>query len=698
MNDKRNDKTSTLVLARAVVLWIGFISACLLAPLAGGRFANGLPLDHPGDFLIAIISLMLILAGAAALQRRWVFWTLLLLALAATGLRLSSWQIQDRHGLYGQYRYQGADGRWLPVFSIYRPAPDYSKIDPVVDFTGIGVTARHRALWSDFLNETGYDFIPEQRLQRPLRVTWTGYITAQRACRIAMRSNGQATITTPSNLSANIPTPIVIQAQFADLRAPYIHLVTATDDRVVPGHWLTPDPPTANPWPNQLTQGLTWLSHGLLLLFGLLTVGAISRGPASFDWRFIGYGLLVLVPVVIGIGTWEVRVAQDPTHAILAGNDYLLYETQARNLLRHGMLHDNPYPFHRSPAMRYYLALGHLLFGEDGYGVVLWQQVLRGLTALLTLAAWRALVANAHWLWGWWIATMVLFIPKAAKFSIRYWPVTLGTFLFALAVWCLVRAEKRRQAGPWLLAAGLTCGLLALVRTNAIVLLPALPLWLLFKKYSWRQVGLTVMAIVLVLSLVPFRNRLVTGKWVMTPTQGPINIIIGNNVPATIDLPKLRITSDRSQRVFRQGLSRILDFQSNHRSTFDPFPDSENYHLQRPLLAVFFAYLRQRPGHFAGQLLSKARQFFLPLRHDRFISVITIAGLLGIWLLWRQRQLSRWSSVIALVAIYATPIIIAYFESRHRLVVQPQMLLLAGYACFCLTHALWRRWRPSYEC
>ena len=690
MNDRQNNHTSTLTLARAIVLWLGFISACLLIPLAGGRFANGLPLNHPGDFLIAGISLMLILAGSEAVARRRVFWMLLLLVLAAAGLRLGAWHLQDRHGLYASYHYQGPDGRWRPVFSIYRPGSGHSKIDSQIAFAGIGVTARHRSLWSDFLNETGYDFLPEQRLQRPLRITWSGYITAPRACQITVRSNGQARITTPATLHAGIAAAIVIQASFNNLRAPYLRLLTSDDRQVIPGNWLTPQLPTASPLAQKLAPGLLWLSYALLACFLLLAIRVVIRQPKYFDWRFIGYGLLVLVPVVITIGIWEVRVAQDPSHTILAGNDYLLYETQARNLLRYGLRHDDHYPFHRSPAMRYYLALSHLLFGEDGYGVVLWQQVLRGLTALLTLATWRALVANAHWLWGWSIATLVLFVPKAAKFSIRYWPVTLATFLLALLVWCLTCWEKRRS-GPWLLAAGLTCGLLALVRTNAIILLPALPLWLLWQKCSWRQSVLAMTAMLSILSLVPLRNRLVTGNWALTPTQGPINIIIGNNIPGNIELPKLSINPEYRRRVFYQGLARLLDFRRNPTATFDPFPGSENYHLQRPLLAVFFAYLHQRPGHFAGQLLRKTRQFFLPLRHDRFLGIITLAALLGIWWLWRRQQLAGWSTIIALVVVYALPIIIAYFESRHRLAVQPQMALLAGYACFALGNSWWRR-------
>ena len=85
--------------------------------------------------------------------------------------------------------------------------------------------------------------------------------------------------------------------------------------------------------------------------------------------------------------------------------------------------------------MRYYLAAAHALFGESGYGVILFQQLLRGATGILVLRLMRRLAAPA---WTGWAAAG--YLPFG-----RY----LGLAGFADPDLCDARPAKRLVQSPF---------------------------------------------------------------------------------------------------------------------------------------------------------------------------------------------------------------------------------------------------------
>ena len=83
---------------------------------------------------------------------------------------------------------------------------------------------------------------------------------------------------------------------------------------------------------------------------------------------------------------------------------------------------------------------------------------------------------------GWAAAGLVVLLPGPLALSLRYWPETLGAFFFAAVCLTLVQAERIKTRTSRFAGAGLLCGLLALVRTNAISLIPVVAVWTLLAK------------------------------------------------------------------------------------------------------------------------------------------------------------------------------------------------------------------------
>ena len=150
----------------------------------------------------------------------------------------------------------------------------------------------------------------------------------------------------------------------------------------MPTDWLLPDARSNGSRPIAVALlAASWLAAAVFLYFFFRFSSPIRPVIRSLEVR--GECLILLIAIVSGALAWELNSARDPTWGILPPDDYLLYENKARGLVANGFCNDDGVAFHRSPVMRYYLAGAHAFFGESGYGVILFQQVLRGITAIL---------------------------------------------------------------------------------------------------------------------------------------------------------------------------------------------------------------------------------------------------------------------------------------------------------------------------
>lgn len=223
------------------------------------------------------------------------------------------------------------------------------------------------------------------------------------------------------------------------------------------------------------------------------------------------------------------------------GDDPLTYETYARDIVMNGPLMlmggqiGQGAAFYYQPLYSYALALFHLVFGEDFFGVFFVQRlsmcgVLLGLCWMARRldgprAAALTAIVGAALFYGWvtrWAAelfTEVVFVPLVVA-----WACAL--------VRCVDADAPKRMVA----IAGVAGGLAVLGRSTLLLAVPPvlLLLWLALPPTRRRAVGVIVVVMAAVVSLATIRNRIVSGTAVPITTSFSINLYLGNEPPGDV--------------------------------------------------------------------------------------------------------------------------------------------------------------------
>jgi hypothetical protein len=236
------------------------------------------------------------------------------------------------------------------------------------------------------------------------------------------------------------------------------------------------------------------------------------------------------------------------------GDDPLLYESYARDILFHGPLMTlggsvgHGAPFYFQPLYPYALAVMHGVLGEGFFGVLFVQRLLVGLTVVLVWKISRELFGDR--------VGMVAFGVAAAFLYDRLGPWAgrlFGEIVFVpLAAWAVLGAVRLGATEPsggetggpgprsawW---AGLAYGLAMLSRST---LLAAFPVILAILAVARRRAGRPVrtlatmtMVALAVLGLATVRNWIVSRSFSPIPTSFAVNLFLGNQPPDGIVIP-----------------------------------------------------------------------------------------------------------------------------------------------------------------
>jgi len=273
---------------------------------------------------------------------------------------------------------------------------------------------------------------------------------------------------------------------------------------------------------------------------------------------------------------------------------------------------------------------------------------------------------------------------------------------FAVAVsagllWALATAGTARQ---WL-GAGALLGVLALLRENALLLVPfLLPL-------VWRPVGgvrplaaraLSFLAgMALVLAPVAVRNGLVGGTWLPTTSQGGVNFYIGNN-PSADGTYRPIVPGKQTPTLERKEPARVAEQEMGRK--LNP-GEVSSFWLHRAL-----RWAREHPLDFARLQLRKLGRFFdwyeqpdavdyywargispvyrLPLIEFSTLSVLAVSGL---WL--SRRKLRRFAPCLLFALGWMATTVAFFVFSRYRLPLVPAILPLAAIPLA----SAWDAWR-----
>jgi tetratricopeptide (TPR) repeat protein len=274
------------------------------------------------------------------------------------------------------------------------------------------------------------------------------------------------------------------------------------------------------------------------------------------------------------------------------------------------------------------------------------------------------------------------------------------SFAVAVAACLLFALAVARSPRQWL-GAGALLGVLALLRENALLLVPfLLPL-------AWRpangsrsfaaRAAAFVFGMALVLASVAVRNGLVGGLWYPTTYQGGVNFYIGNN-PSADGTYRPIVPGKQTPALERREPARIAEQESGRKLSPG---EVSSFWLHRAL-----RWAREHPGDFERLQLRKLGRFFdwyeqpdavdyywvrrispvyrLPLIE---FSTLTVLAVCGLWL--SRRNLRRFAPCLLFALGWLATTIAFFLFSRYRLPLVPAILPLAALP----VAAAWDLWR-----
>jgi tetratricopeptide (TPR) repeat protein len=188
--------------------------------------------------------------------------------------------------------------------------------------------------------------------------------------------------------------------------------------------------------------------------------------------------------------------------------------------------------FYQAPLYPYFLGFVYTFFTHS-LTAARWIQILLGSLscAFLFVAARRFWNRTAGFVAGFGLAVY----PPAIFYDGLIQKSVLDVFLLSTLLMVLSPREKARERRVSWIAAGVTLGLLALTRENALILVGLVLLWVLFIRSgrSWRprlrRSAYLIGGLALVLLPVGFRNLAVGGEFHLTTSQFGPNLYIGNH-------------------------------------------------------------------------------------------------------------------------------------------------------------------------
>lgn len=274
--------------------------------------------------------------------------------------------------------------------------------------------------------------------------------------------------------------------------------------------------------------------------------------------------------------------------------------------------------------------------------------------------------------------------------------VTVTCFL----LWALAAARARDGGfGRWL-GAGVLLGILALLRENALLLVPFLvPLaWSRERKMAGlvRHGGALVAGLALALAPVALRNGIVGGDFLPTTFQGGVNFWIGNNpdadgtyqpivpgkqIPALERQEPVRVAEQELGRsltpaeVSSHWLGKALGWAAAHPGDF--------LRLQLRKLGLFWSWYEQPDAVDYYWVRGLSPVFFFLIE----FGTVSLLALAGLWMV--RRNPGPFAPALLFALGWTLSTVVFFLFSRYRLPVVPALLPLAAVALVRLGEA-WR--------
>jgi hypothetical protein len=345
---------------------------------------------------------------------------------------------------------------------------------------------------------------------------------------------------------------------------------------------------------DRVVRALSRLADGIAIAVLLAWTAVCAASDLRHAWprarnRHRASWVAAVAPItalaLIGVATIRARPLIGVPPFLSGGDDWLTHETLARDialndpLMTRGKPVGRAAPFSTQPLYPYFLALVHLVAGEDFWGIYLAQQLLLAVMVWATYrftrevfgpaAAWPA--GGLAWLF-------------AAQGSLNQRPLRLAEsllgealFLPLVALWVLTLARLRGPRPPsrWMAAgAGALGGVAVLTRSPLLLAVPFVGLLVLADwRRRWSRAG-TVPIVVLASSLAAtvglatLRNVVASGQWVVVSNAGPINLHEGNKPPPGIDVSRAETRAIYRRLGLDPLVARVVEYAVRAPATF----------------------------------------------------------------------------------------------------------------------------------
>jgi 4-amino-4-deoxy-L-arabinose transferase-like glycosyltransferase len=413
----------------------------------------------------------------------------------------------------------------------------------------------------------------------------------------------------------------------------------------------------------------------------------------------VALGAILALAFALRLAHWW-AVRHQPFFAWLA-MDSQEYDRWAREIAAGDWLGSQV--FFQAPLYPYLLAVLYVLFGRSLDAVYLVQIALAVAGCWALYRAGREMAGEKAGLGA---ALLAAIYGPFLFYDVQLLKESPAVAATSFLLWALAAARARPGTGRWLVA-GALLGILALLRENALLLVPfLLPL-------AWtregrgpafvRRGGALVAGLALVLLPVAVRNGLVGGSFLPTTSQGGVNFYIGNNPQADGTYQPI-VPGKQIPALERREPARLAEQAAGRRLTAG---EVSRYWLGRSL-----AWVRREPGAFARLQMRKLGMFWswyewpdavdyyhvktlspvlrLPLLEFGGVVLLALAGLA-----LARRRLGAFAPVLLFTLGWMLSTVVFFLFSRYRLPVVPALLVLGGVTLAGMAEAAragnWRR-------
>lgn len=391
---------------------------------------------------------------------------------------------------------------------------------------------------------------------------------------------------------------------------------------------------------------------------------------------------------------WAVRDA--PFVALLAV-DAAEYDRWARELAAGDWLGRET--FFQAPLYPYLLGVLYRWVGRSLDAVYLLQIVLAVAGCWALYRAGRAMAGEAV---GFAAAALAALYGPFVFYDVQIGKESLAVTAVCFLLWVVAAARRGRGASPWLVA-GVLLGALALLRENALLMVPFLVPLCWSREDRWRGLarrgGAMLLGLALALTPVAARNWALGGGPLPTTSQGGVNLYIGNNPEA--DGTYRPLIPGRQEPALERRAPELLAERAVGRELT---PAEVSAHWTRRALA----WVADEPGAALRLQLRKLAMFWswyewpdaVDYYHLRRLSPplrlaavelggVTLLAAAGLW--WARRRPAALAPALLWVAGWTAATVVFFLFARYRLPAVPALLLLAAHPLAAAAE----RWRES---